>query len=394
MRNLKIVKAQEWQTCHDLPLTATAWDTKSESIICAFGPTASKAIIDLKRKCTLEDTGSDNVNKNQFKSITSWDAPCPLPDLDCDEVLQLQYFSDIATVCLVLAGGDLVLVREKPSPEEEKIEIVGSVDVGIAAAQWAPDQQLLAILTNADSLILMSRGFEVVDQTTLTAEDLNASKHVSVGWGKKETQFQGKRARALRDPTIPEKVDQGTRSDLDDHRATISWRGDGAFLAINSIVSHQRRVIRVFTREAVLDSASEPVDGLESALSWRPYGNLIAGIQRLSDHINVVFFERNGLRHGEFSLRLSAEEMESWACSISLSWNTDSTVLAVAFIDRVQFWTMGNYHYYLKQVVEVDCYPRVQKALALRWHAERPMACCISSLCQCKLPCLHNANEL
>jgi elongator complex protein 1 len=186
---------------------------------------------------------------------------------------------------------------------------MGSIDAGIAAARWSPDEELLAVVTKADTVILMGGAFDPVAEITMTDEDLKASKHVSVGWGKKETQFQGRGAKALRDPTIPEKVDQGLPSTNEDGAVSISWRGDGAFVAINSVQEGFRRAIRVYSREGELDSASEPVDGFEGALSWRPSGNLIAGIQRLTDRVDVVFFERNGLRHGQFTLRSTRVEL-------------------------------------------------------------------------------------
>ncbi|KIV79454.1 hypothetical protein PV11_07016 [Exophiala sideris] len=334
MRNLKTIVYRDIELKSDLPLTAYS----ENDGICAFGPTPTQPIIELKR-----------TNGKELVDITSWDAPCPLPELECDEVLLLQHFPDIATSCLVLAGGDVVVVRQTPSPEQERIEIVGSVDAGICAAAWAPDEEILAIVTRADTLVLMSRSFEPLNEVTLSAEDLKVSKQVSVGWGQRETQFQGRRAKAIRDPTVPETVDEGKPSVHEDGRVTVSWRGDGQYVAINSVVPGHRRVIRVFSREGILDSASEPVDGLESALSWRPSGNLIAGIQRSEEKLQVVFFERNGLRHGQFDLRTTKEEVADWASTISISWSTDSTVLAIAFKDRVQFWTTGNYHYYLKQ---------------------------------------------
>ena len=361
MRNLKNVRLDEKDTSGDL-VTAIAWDaSENGSVVYATGPTASNQVIELKRH-----------TRGAAVSITSWDAPSPLPGLACDNIVLLQHFADTATTCLVLAGGDVVVVREDSEPGQDKIEIVGSVDAGIVAAAWTPGEELLAIVSRADTLILMSREFEPVTDITLAAEDLKASKHVSVGWGKKETQFQGKRAKALQDPTMPESVEEGRLSPSDDGRTTISWRGDGAFVAINDIVSG-RRAIRVFTRNAVLDSASEPVDGLESALSWRPSGNLIAGVQRLHDHVQVLFFERNGLRHGQFSLRLSQTDMSSWASAINLFWNIDSTVLAVVFIDRVQLWTMGNYHYYLKQEIMSDDLSSSSSSLGFRWHPEQAL---------------------
>ncbi|EAL90074.1 killer toxin sensitivity protein (IKI3), putative [Aspergillus fumigatus A1163] len=382
MRNLKNVRLAEVHLQNELPLTATAWDTASDAVICTFGPTEANPIIELRRK-HQDSYFTDPVGAEVFECIASWDAPCPLPDLRCDRVLSLHYFADNLTACLVLEGGDIVVVREDPLPGEEKIEIVGSVDVGISAAAWSPDEELLALTTRANTFLYMTREFENVAEITFTPEDLKVSQHVSVGWGKRETQFQGKRAKALRDPTIPEKVDEGRLSSNDDGRTTISWRGDGAYVAVNSIEAGFRRVIRVYSREGALDSVSEPVDGLEGALSWRPYGNLIAGIQRLEDKVEVVFFERNGLRHGEFSLRLNEEERASWASDIHLSWNVDSTVLAVLFRDRIQFWTMGNYHYYLKEEVPVVVDPDYPHPFAFKWHQEkalRSVACGSASI--------------
>jgi elongator complex protein 1 len=206
----------------------------------------------------------------------------------------------------------------------------------------------------------------------MTSEDLKASNHVSVGWGKKETQFQGKGAKALKDPTMPEKIDEGVLSSNDDSRTTISWRGDGAYLAISTIEGGARRLIRVYSREGVLDSVSEPVDGLEGALSWRPTGNLIAGIQRLENRVDVVFFERNGLRHGEFSLQLSVQEMQSSGQHITLSWNQDSTVLAVILADSIQLWTVANYHWYLKQEIKTK-HADLSSTSPLVWHTEKPL---------------------
>jgi elongator complex protein 1 len=267
-------------------------------------------------------------------------------------------------------GGDIVVVREDPLPGEDKIEIVGSVDVGITAAKWSPDEELLAITTKANTLVFMSRSFEGIMDVAMTSEDLKASNHVSVGWGKKETQFQGRGAKALKDPTMPEKVDEGVLSPNDDGEATITWRGDGAYVAVSTIEGGVRRLIRVYSREGVLDSVTEPVDGLEGSLSWRPAGNLMAGIQRLSDRIDVVFFERNGLRHGQFSLRLSPEQMATSGKTISLEWNSDSTVLAVILADRIQLWTMGNYHWYLKQDITL----LETTFTSLKWHPEKALS--------------------
>ncbi|CAL3971291.1 unnamed protein product [Diplocarpon coronariae] len=344
-------------------LTAATWDLANDAVLCAFGPTENDPVIELVRIIAKADS-------HEYSSIASWDAPCPHPDLAHDEILSLHYFGDSLTACLALAGGDITVLREEPMPGEDRIEIVGSVDEGITAARWSPDEELLAITTKADTLVFMGRSFEGVTDVAMNPEDLKASNHVSVGWGKKETQFKGKGAQAMRDPTMPEKIDEGVLSSNDDSRVSISWRGDGAYLAISTIEAATRRVIRVYSREGVLDSVSEPVDGLEGTLSWRPAGNIIAGIQRREDRVDVVFFERNGLRHGHFTLRLTPEQIHRQEEHIKVSWNSDSTVLAVVMSNHIQLWTMGNYHWYLKQIRSTET---LLPANPLVWHPEKPL---------------------
>lgn len=379
MRNLKNVHRSVLASPPGLILTASAWDPGKDSLICAYGPSKDSALIQLKRwRSTSQVPFGGSTNQSASEPITAWDAPCPTPDRECDEILDLHYFSDSATSCLVLAGGDLIVVRDNPNHGEDKIEIVGSVDAGISAAAWSPDEELLAIVTAANTFLYMTKDFENIINISFSPADLQASKHVSVGWGKAETQFKGKKARILRDPTIPEHIDQGSLSGFDNKKITISWRGDGSFVAVNRVESG-RRVIQVYSRDGSLDSASEPVDGLLGALSWRPAGNLICGVQCLKDRADVVFFERNGLRHGQFSLRLTEEEMKTCITHISLKWNVDSSVLAVHFQERAQLWTMGNYHYYLKQEIFPMSSILDEKPVNLQWHPEEPLKMAIAS---------------
>ncbi|KAK0613849.1 IKI3 family-domain-containing protein [Immersiella caudata] len=275
-----------------------------------------------------------------------------------------------------MAGGDIVTVTEDDdggaSSADAHVEIIGTLEPSIEAARWSPDDEMVVFVTGSGKAVFMSRDFDVITETDLAPEDLKLSKHVSVGWGKKETQFQGKgaKAKALRDPTIPDRVDEGARSSREDGSCSISWRGDGAYVAVNYLQEGVRRVIRVYNRDGELDSVSEPVDGLEGSLSWRPEGNLVASIQRLVDRVDVVFFERNGLRHGQFSLRAPRDSPDALD-ELSLEWNTDSTVLAVTMKDRIQLWTTGNYHWYLKQ--EIPCGPHQGRAPEICWHAEKPL---------------------
>ncbi|KAI2631912.1 IkappaB kinase complex, IKAP component [Hypoxylon sp. NC1633] len=368
MRNLRNIRYNAWKSSVDLDgeaITSACWDPAKDEVLCTFGPKQQDGHIRLVRISEHVRASSIDI---ECQEVASWDALSPNPDLAVDRVLSLHHFSDTLTTCLVLEGGDIVVVQESESTQDGiHIEIMGSIDEGITAASWSPDEELLAIATKANTVVFMSRSFDGITDMIMTPDDLKLSKHVSVGWGKKETQFQGRGAKALRDPTIPEKVDQGVLSPNDDGNVIISWRGDGAYVAINSIETGIRRVIRVYSRDGALDSVSEPVDGMEGALSWRPAGNLMAGIQRLEDRVDVIFFERNGLRHGQFSLRAPGGRTLS-NDHIRLEWNSDSTVLAVSLDDQIQLWTMGNYHWYLKQEISTQNRPH-----CLTWHPEKPL---------------------
>ncbi|ORY52502.1 IKI3-domain-containing protein [Rhizoclosmatium globosum] len=188
---------------------------------------------------------------------------------------------------------------------EGRYDVVGNVDAGLAAMLWAPDAELGVFVALNGAVLLMTPDFDVVGEVDLFSEAHAEEQFVSVGWGKKETQFHG---------SLGKKAAKKRRK--------ISFR----------------RILHTYTRECTLHSVSEPIPLLHKVVSWRPAGNLIATVQTLpSKQLQIAFFETNGLRHGEFALR----ETESSASVVNLAWNSDSSILAL--------WTMGNYYYYLKQ---------------------------------------------
>ena len=103
----------------------------------------------------------------------------------------------------------------------------------------------------------------------------------------------------------------------------------------------------MYDRQGLLQTTSEDVAGLEHPLVWRPSGNLIVGTQRFGfegggagseGRHDVIFFERNGLRHGEFTLRVDrigvkdkgVDNERRWGYKVrELAWNSDSNVLAI-----------------------------------------------------------------
>lgn len=200
-------------------------------------------------------------------------------------------------------------------------------------------------------ILEMTQDFDTITEFDLHIEDQGEGVQHSVGWGSKETQFHGTAGKEA----AQQKVDTskfGTSVD-DDLKPRVAWRGDGTFFTVSDVdPSRNARVIRIFNREGTLQNTSEPVDKLEQALDWRPSGNLIVSSQQLPHRHDIVFFERNGLRHGEFTLSRTVQQKV-----LEVSWNADSTILAIWIESEkngklhrtIQMWTTKNYHWYMKQ---------------------------------------------
>lgn len=174
---------------------------------------------------------------------------------------------------------------------------------------------------------------------------------INIGWGSKQTQFHGSAGKAAAlAPESPSSSQTATTAgaspnddDDDDYaKPRISWRGDGAFFAVSSLSppplpsrTPRRRTIRTYDRHGALQSTSAPLPGLEHTLAWRPSGGVVACSQRFGSggegregRHDVVFLERNGLRRGEFGLRVGEEGKRGYKVK-ELSWSSDSNVLAV-----------------------------------------------------------------
>ncbi|KAK3098402.1 hypothetical protein FSP39_019180 [Pinctada imbricata] len=275
-----------------------------------------------------------------------------LPPDGSGRVIGISYLAEQQSVCVATASGDLLLWNVLMG----QVECVGTVESGITCMSWSPDDALLVITTGDKTIVMMTSEFDPITEKPLEPEEFGSGQFVTVGWGKKETQFHGsvgKQAAHVK----PEEVRQALP--WDDRAPHISWRGDGEFFVVSSIaIDTGARCLRVWSRECELQSTSEKLDGIEHPLAWRPSGNLIASTQRRPNKHDVVFFEKNGLRHGEFTLPFGVKD----TLVKELLWNNDSSVLCVWCEDLtekggqqkqphsyIQLWIMSNYHWYLKQ---------------------------------------------
>lgn len=215
----------------------------------------------------------------------------------------------------------------------------------------------LTVVTDDEKLILMTSTWDVLSEAPIEKTEFGTEASINIGWGSKQTQFHGSLGKAAAATTLKEQALDGIGSSSDDDGLPhISWLASGASFAVSSLSPAsplKRRVIRIYDRDASLQSTSTAVAGLEHPLAWKPSGEIIASSQRFASAENtgmgrgrdfrhdVVFFERNGLRHGEFGLKIGGSSVEChpakwprdrmypWGYKLkALMWNSDSSVLS------------------------------------------------------------------
>ncbi|KAI6007771.1 pol II transcription elongation factor [Pisolithus orientalis] len=299
-------------------------------------------------------------------------------------IVSLRVLAESRRLVLVTRSGDIVVWELGDSGDfNSDADVIGAVETGILAVSWSPDDSFVVLATDGN-VILMNSMFDVLSEVPWETSEFGEDAPINVGWGSKATQFHGSAGRAHL--KTPEKTNDQQESVDDDNLPRITWRGDGAYFAVSTRSSRHLspRVVRVYSHEGRLQSTSEPVPGLEANVAWKPNGSLIASTQfdvrsgPQDTHMNgnhyVVFFERNGLRHGEFSLRRPLTNNTSFYRVKDLLWSPDSAILAVWIEhtegDTVQLWTSSNYHWkvlYLKQ----EIYPQsASRFTTVTWHPE------------------------
>ena len=119
--------------------------------------------------------------------------------------------------------------------------------------------------------------------------------------------------------------------------------------------------MKIFNRDGILQHTSETTSGLEKMIAWKPSGTLIASSQFMANNTReIVFFEKNGLKHGQFKLPYKVDEFRI----DKIIWSYDSSILLVCGfrtiksadndhqIQEILFFTQNNYHWYLKQKIQ------------------------------------------
>ncbi|KAL3671426.1 hypothetical protein V7S43_003350 [Phytophthora oleae] len=247
----------------------------------------------------------------------------------------MNYVAELGSLVCVSTSGVLVSVDVDAMDGEE----VGSVDSGLRAMAWSGNQEMLALVTGAGSLLVMNNDWEVLQ----------------------ETEIEG---------SLPSELElKGCKRDDESWCCQLCWREDSKFVALNiaAQVKADGNVVQkvvVFTEQLEFHALGRledgrAISGLGSALDWSQSLALIASCEERKGRLVVVFFERNGLRHGEVVIPATYRAPEYWVGSVR--WNTTSDTLAVSVYpvsgeDQptvVQLWSRNNYHWYLKQELQL-----------------------------------------
>ena len=166
----------------------------------------------------------------------------------------------------------------------------------------------------------------------------------------------------------------------------LAWRPDAQYLAVSTEdMDSGNRIVRVLTNDLNLHSEgrnenNSGVADLYPVLAWSTDSELVGSVQRVRDHMQVVFFERNGLRHGEFMIPGADPTVFVPA---SLAWNSTCDLLAVhlnpakgqaddgATAAHVQLWQRDNYHWSCKLRLDEAATPAAAPALgSVQWDSE------------------------
>ncbi|XP_045484164.1 putative elongator complex protein 1 [Pieris rapae] len=266
------------------------------------------------------------------------------------------YLSLVNTLSIGLSNGEIFGMTETGA----NLELKGICEDGILAFEWSHDQESLALVTKDYRVIVMSCTYDVVNQVELLTEEFGAKEFITVGWGKKETQFHGSEGKHAAKAKSDFFVDKHA---LINNQVLISWKYHGSLFAVGFTMEGIRR-FKVFDRGGKLLYTSERQQGLEANLGWRPSGNTIATTQTLKDKYVVTFFEKNGLKHGEFEIPV-IENIEVQ----KVLWSQDSEILTLVCKElkdrtpKVLLFTSSNYHWYLKQTLTFSGHSKISQIM-------------------------------
>ena len=145
-------------------------------------------------------------------------------------------------ICISHSGNIMSLQTvSSAAPESE-----GCVDDGIADASWSPDQLCLVIISNNNTILLMTNTFDVITEVPI------------------EPRLEGS-------------------------QSCISWRGDGMQFALYSVDAcdgiarmrmYDRDLVLLWEGKTAAEGPGAVVKNLLPCLAYSPNGSIVAGVQQ------------------------------------------------------------------------------------------------------------------
>ena len=240
--------------------------------------------IDLNVVCNNDD--DDDGNYNNKNDYNDW--------------FLVSTISETSLIICISHTGYIVSIKNTHTSNPDTkydIEQEGLVDGGIATAMWSPDQTSLILVTNNNTILSMTSSWDVINEIPYEPRVLNS-------------------------------------------KCSVSWRSDGeyfSFVATDAEDSITR--LRIYNKyleiisvgRNIADGPASTLKGLSSCVAYGSSGALIAVPQQRVRHKHqVALIELNGLRHGDFDIRLPPlpSGYTEWEI-VSLHWDISSTVIAV-----------------------------------------------------------------
>ncbi|GAM18409.1 hypothetical protein SAMD00019534_015840 [Acytostelium subglobosum LB1] len=271
------------------------------------------------------------------------------------KIVAVQFIPDQESVCLASTKGDILMFNVQSG----QLECVGIVGSGIMCMSWSPDFELFILATESETLVQMTKDWDILGEVGI--HSLLPGGKLTANIITNSNLPQSQYSKAAYAPSTMDPTQAATTTSTKDDSVTttnnrylteppsISWRGDGQFFVCSSFdASCNRVMLRTWERALVLHAISEPlITGLDSGVAWRPSGSLIACSNHLPNKHEIAFFERNGLKHGEFTIRSPNTKVRA------IEWSSDSELLALQLeleggSSVVQVWHRSNYYWFLK----------------------------------------------
>ncbi|XP_055636480.1 elongator complex protein 1 [Toxorhynchites rutilus septentrionalis] len=265
------------------------------------------------------------------------------------EIVGIEHLALTDELCIATAAGEVMVFQSDGMNEPEVVTFCSG---GLQAMGWSPEQEVVAFVDCNSNVVTMNAAYDPINEICLQDDTFGDREFMSVGWGKKETQFHGSEGKSAA-RVKKEEVDALSDTTQINSKVNISWRADGEYFVVG-FLGPFGRAFKVISKEGALQFTSEKCYGLEAALAWRPSGLWIATPQVLKDKYVIALFEKNGLKHREIDLPFNQSE----EVVRGLYWSQDSEILVVHTLKQAKelnclyFMIICNYHWYNKQYLE------------------------------------------